>query len=79
MLTCKTNFFSGLHVFYFMINEKYHILGKLPFTRLARGIQGKRVGRGSLYEIQEQGKQSQHLVLSLHAASTNTHILSMSV
>ena len=62
-----------------MINEKYHIFGKLPFTRLARGIQAKGVGRGSLYEIQEQGKQTQQLVLSLHAAYTNTHILSMSI
>ena len=51
-------------------------------TWLARGIQGKEVGRGSWYGIQEQGKQSKQLVLSLHhvhTAYTNSYILSMSV
>ena len=64
MLTCK-NIFSGLYVLHFMINKKNPILVNFLVTRLARDIQG-RVGRGCLYGIQEQGKQSLELVLSLH-------------
>ena len=62
-----------------MINGKYYIFGKLPCYKASKRYSGKRSGGVVVCEIQEQGKQSQQLVLSLHTIYTNTHILSMSV